>query len=102
MLLAKWILFLLVGKIVIHIWMKFELPTPLKRFVWLAKLHDCDLCSGVWVFTLLSLFLGVDLLSISIFEYVPLVSEVITGIVISWLVHIFTLGWKAKYEVIVI
>jgi hypothetical protein len=102
MLLAKWILFLIVGKVVIHVWQQFQLPTSLKRFVWLAKLHDCDLCSGVWIYTILSLFLGVDLLSVTIFEYVPLVSEIVTGILVSWIVHIFTLGWHAKYDVVVI
>lgn len=102
MLLATWILFLLVGKIVIHIWMQFHLPTPIKKIEWFVKLHGCDLCSGVWIYTILSFFMGTDLLSVLVFEYVPIVSEVITGIVISWLVHIFTLGWKAKYEVIVV
>lgn len=102
MLLAKWILFLVIGKIVIHIWMQFHLPKPIKKYDWFVKLQECDLCSGVWIFTVLSLFMGVDLLSTLIFEYVPLVSEVVTGIVISWIVHIFTLGWKSKYEVVII
>ena len=102
MLLAKWILFLAIGKIVIHVWMQFQLPSPIKKYKWFVKLHECDLCSGVWIFTILSIFMGVNLLSVLIFDYVPLVSEVITGIVMSWLVHIFSLGWKAKYEVIVI
>lgn len=102
MLVAKWILFLLLGKIIIHVFMKFELPKPIKKFTWFVQLHECDLCSGVWIFTILSVFMGVDLLSIILFEYVPLISEVITGIVISWLVHIFSLGWKAKYEIVVV
>jgi hypothetical protein len=102
MLVAKWILFLLIGKIVIHVWMKFELPKPIKKYQWFVKLHDCGLCSGVWVFTLLSLFMGVDLLSIVLYEYVPLVSEIITGIVVSWTVWIFTLGWHSAYDVLVV
>lgn len=102
MLVAKWILFLAIGKIAIHVFQQFQLPTFLKRFIWFVKLHDCDLCSGVWIYMLLSLFLSVDLLSVLVFEYVPLVSEVVTGIVISWLVHIFSLGWKSKYEVVII
>lgn len=102
MFLAKWILFLLLGKIIIYIWMQFHLPKFLQKSDWFRKLHECDLCSGVWVYTLLSGFLGVDLLSVTLFTYTPVISEVVTGIVVSWLVHIFTLGWKAKYEIVVI
>lgn len=102
MLLSKWILFLILGKIIIYIWMQFHFPKFMQKWDWLNKLHECDLCSGVYVYAGLSLFLGVDLLSVTLFDYVPVVSEVITGIVISWLVHIFSLGWKSKYEVVVV
>lgn len=102
MIAAKWILFLLIGKILIYIWMQFELPSILKKYSWLSKLHDCDLCSGVWIFSTLSLFLETDLLSLLLFEYVPVVSEIVTGIVVSWIVHIFTLGWKSKYDIVVV
>ena len=102
MLLAKWILFLLLGKIVIHIFMQFHLPRWLKKYEWFTKLHECDLCSGTWVYSILSLFTGVDLLEVTGFGYVPLVSAIITGIVVSWLVHIFSLGWKSKYDIVVV
>jgi hypothetical protein len=102
MLAAKWILFLLIGKIIIYIFMKFDLPKPIKKFTWFAKLHDCSLCSGVWIFTGLSIFMGVDLLSTILFTYVPFVSEIITGIVVSWAVWIFTLGWHSAYDVVVV
>lgn len=82
--------------------MQFHLPKFIKKIEWFEKLHGCDLCSGVWVFSILSFFTGVDLLEVTGFGYIPLVSAIITGIVVSWLVHIFSLGWKAKYEVIVI
>lgn len=102
MLLAKWVLFILLGKIIIHVWMKFELPKFVKKSVWWMRLHDCDMCSGVWIYSILSFFTEIDLLEVAGMGYIPLVGAIITGIVISWLVHIFTLGWKAKYEVIVI
>ena len=82
--------------------MQFHLPKPIKKIDWFVQLHDCDLCSGVWVFTILSVFMGVDLLSVIGFDYVPYVSQVITGIVVSWLVHIFSIGWKAKYDIVVV
>lgn len=102
MIVLRWIAFLLIGKICIYIWMQFHLPKFVQRSEWIKKLHDCDLCSGVWIYSILSFFMGVDLLEVTGFGYIPLVSAIITGIVVSWLVHIFTLGWKAKYEVVVI
>lgn len=102
MTLLRWTAFLLIGKLVIYIFMQFHLPKFLKKSDWFVKLHDCDLCSGVWVYSVLSFFMGVDLLEVTGFGYIPLVGAVVTGIVVSWLVHIFTLGWKAKYEVVVI
>lgn len=102
MILLKWIAFLLIGKICIYIWMQFHLPKFVQKSEWFRKLHECDLCSGVWIFTVLSLSMGVDLLEVTGFGYIPLVGAIITGIVVSWLVHIFSLGWKAKYEVVVI
>jgi len=102
MLLAKWILFLVIGRIVIEVWQRFQLPKFVEKYKWFVKLHECSLCSGVWIFTILSLFLGVDLLSTLVFTYIPVVSEVVTGIVISWAVWIFTLGWKSAYEVVIV
>lgn len=102
MIVAKWILFLVIGKIVIHIWMQFHLPKFLKKNEWFTKLHDCDLCSGVWVYSVMAFFMGVDLVEVLGFGYIPLLGAIITGIVVSWVVHIFTLGWRAKYEVVVI
>ena len=102
MLLSKWILFLAIGKVIIHAWQRFPLPKFLTKYSWFVKLHDCSLCSGTWIYTILSLFLGVDLLSTLIFTYVPIVSEVVTGILISWVVYIFTLGWKSAYEVVIV
>jgi hypothetical protein len=72
------------------------------KYQWLRELHNCDLCSGVWVYGILSFFTGLDLLEVTGFGYIPLVGAIITGILVSWLVHIFILGWKAKYEIIVV
>jgi len=102
MTLASWVLFLVIGKIVIHIWMQFHLPKFLSKSEWFKQLHECDLCSGVYVYSILSFFMGVDLLEVAGFGKIPLVSAIITGIVVSWVVHIFYLGWKSKYEIVVI
>lgn len=102
MTLLVWIFYILIGKVTIHIWMQFHLPKFLNKLEWFNKLHQCDLCSGVWIYTILSLFMGVDLLQVAGFGSIPVVGSVVTGIVVSWAVHLFSLGWKAKYEITVI
>lgn len=101
MLLAKWLLFIVFGRIVIQIWIHFHLPKFLQN-EWMEQLHKCDLCSGVWVYSILSFLFRFDIPEVIGFEYVPLVGALITGCIISWLVHLFILGWRAKYEVVVI
>lgn len=81
--------------------MIFHLPKWAEN-EWLMSLHSCDLCSGVWIYSALSFFLNFDLLKVFGFGYIPLVGAIITGIVVSWFMHIFILGWKAKYSIVVI
>ena len=99
--LVKWILFLALGRLIISLWMSFSLPKWMKN-EWMEKLHGCDLCSGVWAYSILSFFLETDLLDVIGFGYIPVVGAIITGCVISWVMHIFVLGWKSKYEVVII
>jgi hypothetical protein len=79
--------------------MKFPLSFFAPRF--LSDLHECDLCSGVWIYCILSLF-GVDIIQNTLGYNVPLLGNLVTGAITSFVVHIFSLGWKAKFEVVVI
>ena len=54
------------------------------------------------MYAILSFFMQMDLLSDLGFWYVPVICEFVTGAVISFLVHIFVLGWKARFEVIIV
>jgi hypothetical protein len=36
------------------------------------------------------------------FKYVPVLSELVTGGVVSFVVHIFLIGWKEKFNNIVV
>jgi len=82
--------------------MQFPLPKKLEENKLVAKLHSCDFCSGVWVYAILSYFMQLELLEPLGFNYVSILSELITGIVMSFIVHIFIIGWKARFEVTVI
>ena len=82
--------------------MQFPLPKKLEENKLVGKLHSCDFCSGVWTYAILSYFMQLELLEPLGFNYVFLVSEFVTGCVISFVVHIFIIGWKARFEVTVI
>ena len=102
MLLLNWLAFIVVGRLLIYLFMQFPYPKSLEKFSSLKKLHSCDLCCGTWIYGILAGILRMDLLPALGFYYVPVLSELIVGGVISFLVHIFIIGWKAKFEVVVI
>ena len=82
--------------------MQFPFPNFLEKIKPIKKLHECDFCAGVWGYTFLAFFMQRDLLSVLGFWYVPLLSELVTGVAISFLVHLLLLGWKSQFEVIVV
>lgn len=62
----------------------------------LEELRDCSFCLGFWIFTLLAWGLDVNLLQP---VYIPVVSEVLTGLLVSFGVHLAELGWTVKFGV---
>ena len=60
----------------------------------LIELRDCDFCLGFWVFMPLALALGINIIEPI---YVPVLSEVVTGITISFAAHLGRLGWTYKF-----
>lgn len=76
---------------------QFPLPDILERNQKIKKWHECDLCFGVWIYVPLAYFLHVDMLQLLGFSYTPFLSELVTGGAISFLVHIFSVGWKDKF-----
>jgi len=89
-----------VGRLVV--WLA-QTSGPTKR-LWslhplLTDLGECDLCMGCWVFPMLAWALGVNLLEP---VYVPVVSELLTGWLVSFGVHLARLGWRDKFGVTVL
>lgn len=93
-----YLVFAVIGRVIIYVWMKFDLPIKNK---WLEKLHACDLCSGVWIYSILAVAFNVDVMS-ELYTGIPIIAQLVTGIITSYLVHYFVLGWKAKHEVVVV
>ena len=99
---SNWLVYLVMGKTIIFLWQVFPLPASLEKYKTINKLHHCDLCAGVWIYGILSAVLGLSLLEAFGFQYVPLVSELVTGGLISFVVHIFSIGWNEKFNNIVV
>ena len=94
----SWIIFAALGKVLIYFWMKFPLSQRLENTRFITGLHECGLCSGFWAYTALSALLKVDLLSLWFeFSYIPVVSEVVTGAVTSYVVHLLSLGFADQH-----
>ena len=89
---ASWLLFAAAGRILIYLWMLFPEPKFMKLPDWLEKLHRCDLCAGTWIFGILAIALRVDL-----FGFGNIVTQVASGAITSYLVHVFMIGAKEKF-----
>jgi len=93
----SWLVFAATGRLLIYIWQLFPFPPFVKVPGWLEKLHNCDLCSGVWIYGALALALQVDILSPYFGLTYSVLGELITGVVTSYLVHIFMIGVREKF-----
>jgi len=96
---VEFVIFLGVGKLVIYILQKFLSDNVSNKFV--DNLVSCDLCLGVWVYTALAGVYNIYILS-DVLGYIPILSPVIAGCFASFLMHLLAIGWKAKFEVVVI
>jgi hypothetical protein len=63
----------------------------------LDDLFICDLCLGFWIYFGLAFAFEMD-----IAVDVPILSEFIAGAVTTFVVHIFSVGWSAKFQNLII
>jgi hypothetical protein len=89
-----------IGKIIVFLLQKFpkdKLPFIGRLFRegrFLDELFACDLCLGFWVYFGLAFVLDVNFVGID----VPVIAEFIAGAVTTFVVHIFSVGWNAKFQ----
>lgn len=93
----NWLVYILLGKLFIYLGQSIPLPKILTRISLIEKLHTCDLCFGVWVYAFFAYIWGMNILDFIEISYVPIVSEFVTGGVISFVVHIWSIGWRDKF-----
>lgn len=97
--LAAWVLFAITGRILIYLWFAFPLPPASdrikKKYLWqvVEKLHSCDLCAGVWIYSLLAIVTQSDMSGLG-----NPITEIATGALTSFAVHLFMLGVKEKFQ----
>lgn len=65
----------------------------------LKKLVSCDFCLGCWLY--FGLMLAFDQ-RIEGIPHIPILSHFLLGILVSLVVHVFVIGWKTKFETLVI
>lgn len=85
-------LYVALGKLIVYL---------VQKFLGDRKFASCDLCVGVWVYAILAGLFQIRLLE-DVYFYVPLVSEFITGCIVSYLVHLLTIGFKEKHLPVIV
>ena len=97
---AGYLLFLVIGKVLIFFGMKFKRDNEIK-IKFLDRLLSCSLCTGWWVYSIMSWLLGYY-----VFEdwspYIPILSEISAGGFSALLVYYVEMGWRAYHEVTII
>jgi hypothetical protein len=91
----KLLIFCLIGKSLIYTAQNFPPLQKIKIEFW-SGLLNCGFCLGVWVFTILSACMRWSLFGF----YVPVISELATGIIVSLVVHLISIGWQEKFGTI--
>ena len=61
------------------------------------ELFHCDLCLGTWIYFILFAITSFQI-TVELFgTYIPVVSEMITAMCVSYFIHLFLLGVKVKW-----
>jgi len=91
-----------VGRIFIFLWMEFPLPYWIDRVKFIHDAHNCDLCSGVYLYSLLCIIYNVDVLQMLGLPGIPIIGWLVTGGVLSFIVHLISVGFYSKFMSVVI
>ena len=93
------VIYLLIGKLLIYTLQKYPFPDIFPRLFreggFLKKLLDCDFCLGFWVYFLMAFVFGMNFFSE--YFYIAIISEGLTGISASFIMHLLSIGWKDKF-----
>ena len=90
--------YLLVGRLLMYLLRLFPLAVQLaEKHEDTEKLLSCDLCLGVWTYTILSGIMNIQIMmDMNIFGYL------LTGSVSSFIMYLFVEGWNQRFREYVI
>jgi len=88
------IFIIVVGKLFIFLVQQFP-PTKAIKNKFFHELFNCDQCLGFYVFFVLCAFFRFTVFPD--IEYIPMVHEIISAGILTFTVHVFSLGWKLKF-----
>jgi hypothetical protein len=88
-------IFLVFGKVAIYFLQTFSSHINIK-WKFLQEMLACDMCTGFWIFTVLCFVFRVNLVE----PYFIGVSEVLTGAVSSFIIHLICIGYKDKFGIV--
>ena len=89
----------LVGKVALYAFQSMMSNVEIKkRFI--QTLVRCDFCLGCWLYVGLAWAFGWG--EINGLSSIPILNAFLVGIGVSFVMHLITLGWKAKYETFII
>ena len=95
------LIFAVIGKLLMFLWSKSPYPKYMSRISkigsFFKELFACELCFGCW------LYFGLDFVwQLKLISSVPVLSEFLDGIIVSFMVWIFTAGWNSLFRNFVI
>jgi hypothetical protein len=98
-----WIAFALLGRLLMFLWLKQPLSKWLGRKNWIFReLFDCSLCLGVWTYWIMSFLFRINNIEIIKFAGIPVVDDLFTGALTSFIFWVFETGWKVLFTSTVI
>lgn len=95
------LLLIAVGRVFIYLWGKFPLPEWFDNSKF-GMLHNCIECAGVWCYSVLFILFGVDILGMLGLPNLFIISGVIGGGLISFIMTTFEIGWRERFLTITI
>lgn len=103
--LSQLIGFLLVGRLLVFVLQKFPFRKTIigkffKEGKFLEQLFSCELCLGCYVYAFVGYLLRIDFISELFGVYVIAFNEIMTGIIASFVVYIFAIGWQTRFGII--
>jgi hypothetical protein len=98
---SKLFFYIAIGKLSIYFIQIFPATSLLFKIPrigkYLEKGINCSLCLGTWVFAFFAYFFEINVTQE--WFYVPILCEIITGAVISFIVWLASTGWKDEFGV---